>query len=101
MDKRNAINIAQQFAQVVQNKFGTVRVVLFGSYAKGNYHEDSDIDLAIVFGEYENGFDRQVELTHLRRKIDLRIEPHPFRESEFTNDDPLAYEVMKYGSEIT
>jgi predicted nucleotidyltransferase len=101
MDKRDAINAAQQYAQIVREQYGAARFFLFGSYAKGNYHEDSDIDLAVIFSEYENGFDRQLELMHLRHKIDLRIEPHPFREREITNEDPLAYEVMKYGSEIT
>ncbi|GHT21886.1 hypothetical protein FACS189430_02750 [Bacteroidia bacterium] len=100
MDKREAINVAQQYAQAVRTHYGTGKVFLFGSYAKGNYHEDSDIDLAVIFGDYENGFDREVELMRLRRNIDVRIEPHAFRASEFTEDDPLAYEVMKYGSEI-
>jgi predicted nucleotidyltransferase len=100
MDKRDAISLARRYAQVVQDKYGAARFILFGSYAKGNFHEDSDIDVAVIFGDYENGFRRDVELMNLTRKVDLRIEPHAFRTSEFTADDPLAYEVMKYGSEI-
>jgi predicted nucleotidyltransferase len=100
MDKREAINVAQQYAQAVRTYYGAGKVFLFGSYAKGTYHEDSDIDIAVIFGDYEDGFDRETELMHLRHKIDIRIEPHAFRESEFVADDPLAYEVMKYGSEI-
>ncbi|GHT10519.1 hypothetical protein AGMMS4956_02010 [Bacteroidia bacterium] len=100
MDKREAINVARQYAQAVRTHYGTGKVFLFGSYAKGNYHEDSDIDLAVIFGDYENDFDRELELMRLRRNIDARIEPHSFRASEFTADDPLAYEVMKYGNEI-
>ncbi|GAP71966.1 nucleotidyltransferase [Candidatus Symbiothrix dinenymphae] len=100
MDKSEAINIARQYAQAVRTHYGSGRVFLFGSYAKGNYHEDSDIDLAVIFDDYENDFDRELELMRLRREIDLSIEPHAFRESEFTPQDPLAYEVLKYGSEI-
>jgi predicted nucleotidyltransferase len=101
MDKRDAISLARRYAQVVQNKYGAARFILFGSYAKGNFHEDSDIDVAVIFGDYEeNSIRREIELMHLRHDIDLRIEPHAFRTSEFTADDPLAYEVMKYGSEI-
>jgi len=33
----------------------------------------------------------------LRRKIDLRIEPHPIMKSDFDNSDPLSFEVLKYG----
>jgi predicted nucleotidyltransferase len=94
------MSIAQQYAQAVQAHYGAGRVILFGSYAKGNPHLDSDIDLAVIFGDYESNFDRHIELMRLRRKIDTRIEPHPFRESEFTPQDPLAYEVIKYGHEI-
>jgi hypothetical protein len=36
----------------------------------------------------------------LRRKIDSRIEPHPFRESEFELSNPIVYEIIKYGQEI-
>ena len=36
----------------------------------------------------------------LRRKIDSRIEPHPFRECEFESSNPLVSEIIKYGQEI-
>jgi predicted nucleotidyltransferase len=94
------MSIVQDYAQAVRKRYGAARLILFGSYAKGNPHEDSDIDLAVVFNHFENGFDRDVELMKMRRGIDSRIEPHAFMECDFTPDDPLAYEVMKYGIEI-
>jgi len=36
----------------------------------------------------------------IRRKIDSRIEPHPFRESEFEITNPIVSEILKYGQEI-
>jgi len=36
----------------------------------------------------------------LTRKIDSRLEPHPFREREFNQSDPVANEVLKYGHKI-
>ncbi len=36
----------------------------------------------------------------LRRKIDSRIEPHPFRKSEFEISNPIVSEILKYGQEI-
>ena len=44
--------------------------------------------------------DMQLELMRLRRKIDSRIEPHPFRESEFELSNPIVSEIIKYGQEI-
>jgi hypothetical protein len=36
----------------------------------------------------------------LRRKIDLRIEPHPIKEQDFNSLNPFAYEIEKTGIEI-
>lgn len=100
MDKIDAINIARQYAIAVHLKFNFNRIILLGSYAKGNFHEDSDIDIAVVFDDYSNLVDMQLELMRIRRKIDSRIEPHPFRESDFVSSNPLVYEILKYGQEI-
>jgi len=100
MDKKTALNIAGIYANVVRDKFSLIKVILFGSFAKGNYNDDSDIDIAVVFNDYDNLLDMQLELMRLRRKIDSRIEPHPFRESEFNLSNPVVNEIIKYGEEI-
>jgi predicted nucleotidyltransferase len=100
MDKTDALNIAQKYAEIVKKNFDFQKFILFGSYAKGNPHKDSDIDIAIVFSDYDNRLDRQVELMKLTRKIDSRIEPHPFRENEFEISNPFVNEILTYGKEI-
>lgn len=100
MDKTDALDIAQRYAHAVKLNFNYIRIILFGSYAKGNFNEDSDIDIAVVFKDYSNSIDMQLELMRLRRKIDSRIEPHPFRESEFELSNPIVSEIVKYGQEI-
>ena len=100
MDKTNALKIAQAYADKVKTRFDYEKIILFGSYAKGNYNEDSDIDIAVIFLDYNNRMDRQVELMKLTRNIDSRIEPHPFRENEFNLSNPIVNEIVKYGEEI-
>jgi predicted nucleotidyltransferase len=100
MDKKDAIDIAYRYANAIKLKFDFNRIILFGSYAKGNFHEESDIDIAVIFKDYSNSFDMQLELMRIRRKIDSRIEPHPFRESEFESTNPIVFEILKYGQEI-
>jgi uncharacterized protein len=100
MDKRDALEITEKYAEAVRAKFKSVKIILFGSYAKGNYHKDSDIDIAVVLKEYDNLIDTQLDLMRLRRKIDSRIEPHPFREKDFDISNPLVHEIMKYGVEV-
>jgi hypothetical protein len=41
--------------------------------------------------------DTQIDLMKLRRKIDLRIEPHPFMTEDFNQSNPVVYEILKYG----
>ena len=100
MDKRDALNIANRYANAVKIKYDFIRIVLFGSYAKGNYNDDSDIDIAVVLKDYKNLIDIQLDLMRLRRKIDSRIEPHPFREKDFEISNPIVNEIIKYGQEI-
>ena len=100
MDKTDALNIAQRYAVAIKAKYSFSRIILFGSYAKGNYNDESDIDIAVVLKDYGNLLDIQLELMRLRRNIDSRIEPHPFRESEFDLSNPIVSEIIKYGKEI-
>ncbi|MBI5214718.1 MAG: nucleotidyltransferase domain-containing protein [Ignavibacteriae bacterium] len=100
MDNREALTIAKRYAESINRKYDSVRVYLFGSYIRGNYHDDSDIDIAVVFKEYDNTLEIFLELMRLRRSIDSRIEPHPFREQDFTYSNPLACEILKYGKSI-
>lgn len=100
MDKKDAINIALNYAKAVKSKYDFVKIILFGSYAKGNYNEDSDIDIAVVLKDYNNLIDTQLDLMRLRRNIDSRIEPHPFREKDFDITNPIINEIVKYGQDI-
>lgn len=100
MDKKDALNIAMKYADAISQNYSYVKVILFGSFAKGNFNENSDIDIAIVFKDFNNLIEMQVNLMRLRRSIDSRIEPHPFRESDFNISNPIVYEIIKYGTEI-
>ena len=77
-----------------------IKAYLFGSYAKGNEGPDSDMDIAIIFEDFPDSFDMQVDLMKLRRKFDTKIEPHPFRKVDFNLSNPIANEILKTGLEI-
>jgi predicted nucleotidyltransferase len=38
----------EEFSQRIGSEFGAERIILFGSYARGEVTEDSDIDLLVV-----------------------------------------------------
>ncbi len=100
MDQATALNVAQQYANIVKANMHSDKIILFGSYSKGNFNEESDIDIAVIFNDYKNAMDIQMELMRLRRKVDSRIEPHPFRKSEFEISNPIVNEIIKFGKEI-
>jgi predicted nucleotidyltransferase len=76
MDKAAALKIAREYAALVSNKYPVNRVMLYGSFARGNYHENSDIDIAVVVDKIEDDFLQEfTELFKLRRGISNRIEP--------------------------
>ena len=43
-----AMNEIEEFGRRIGLEFGAEKVVLFGSYARGNVTEDSDVDLLVV-----------------------------------------------------
>ncbi len=100
MDQGNALILATRFARLVEENHQNCKAYLFGSYARGNFHEDSDIDVAVILKDYDNLLNIQLELMRLRRRIDSRIEPHPFRENDFNKSNPMVAEILQFGKEI-
>ena len=100
MDKGEAINIARAYVNLISDKYDIKQTFLFGSYAKGTNNEDSDIDIAVVINDTTDIIDTQIELMKLRRKIDLRIEPHPFKMADFIKNNPVVNEILNHGIAI-
>lgn len=99
---REEINeIAIKYADILKQEYALHSMYLYGSYANGNYHQDSDIDLAVVADDLSGDiFEDTFILLKYRRMVDNRIEPHPFLTSEFTLNNPMAREVMETGIRI-
>ncbi len=101
MEQTKIFKIVKKYISFVKDSGIEIqKAYIFGSYAKGNFNEDSDIDLALVFKGLHKSFDMQIRLMKLRRKIDLRIEPHPFDESDFNSSNPFANEIIRTGKKI-
>ncbi len=100
MDKENALEIAKTYIDSLKHRYDIHSALLFGSYAKGTNNDDSDIDIAIILRQVNDIIDTQIDLMKLRRKIDLRIEPHPFNYCDFTRSNPVVNEILKFGINI-
>jgi len=100
MDKGEALKIAKLYIDSISSRYNIKQAILFGSFAKGTNHKDSDIDIAIVINNIVDIIDTQIEMMKLRRKIDLRIEPHPFKIDDFNQSNPVVNEIIKFGIQI-
>ena len=100
MVNKSIIDTAIKYIRQIPDDLEVKKAFLFGSYAKGLEREESDIDIALIIGNMTDFFATQMQLMRLRRKIDLRIEPHPIEESDFTIMNPFAYEIQKNGIEL-
>ena len=77
------------------------RAFLFGSYAKGNYTEWSDIDLAVVSEIFEGKrFQDRKKVRPITMSGSSLIEVLPYRPEDFTPDDPFVGEILKTGIQI-
>jgi len=100
MVNKKIIETAERFAKQIPQSLKVKKAYLFGSYANGTEREESDIDIAIVLGNMTDFYETQMQLMRIRRKIDLRIEPHPISEKDFNDLNPFAFEIKKTGIQI-
>lgn len=76
MDKNEALTSARLYAVKVAPVLRPEQIILYGSFASGTAHEDSDIDVAVVVKKLTGDYlDTARMLYKLRRDVDDRIEP--------------------------
>ena len=88
MNELNCISILDQLRQdkdILDRAYGVTKIGLFGSYAKGQAHPDSDIDFLVEFkqpsfdslaGLYlylEKKFDRKIEIVRKSNRLSSRF----------------------------
>ncbi len=85
------------FLNDLKQKFPIKSIYVFGSFASGNIHEGSDIDLIIIGNFKERFIERIGKILEL---TDLPIEPLVYTENEFDdmikNKNPFILEILKY-----
>ena len=84
-----------------RNNIKISEAIIFGSHAKETPKEESDIDIALVSTAFTGDrFADRRRIVPLRRKIDSRIEPIPFRPEDFHDGGLLVDEIKRTGKTI-
>lgn len=77
------------------------KVIVYGSYAKGNQHKWSDIDVCIVSPSFTDTWEAMQYLWLKRQKNSgLTIEPIGFGVNDFKDKSSLINEIKKFGVEV-
>ncbi len=78
-----------------------VKVILFGSYAKGKQRKGSDIDLCIISPKFKNSF-KAMQYLWAKRLNDsgVTIEPIGFSSEDFRDESTLTREIKQTDIEI-
>ncbi|MGI6487931.1 MAG: nucleotidyltransferase domain-containing protein [Syntrophomonadaceae bacterium] len=99
MDKSQAIEKAIEYSKLVNERIKVQKILLYGSYAKDNWNEESDIDIAVIVDTVDGDFlDMASMLYRLRRHVDDRIEPVLLEQKA----DPSGFlsEILKHSEVI-
>ena len=72
--------LLSEIAISIERRFPGCRVILFGSYAKGDYNKDSDVDICVLVPE----------LT--RRRLEMSVDARGCIRDDF----PLPIDVLLY-----
>lgn len=70
----NIMSIISLIAKKLKEEYRAKEVILFGSYARGEAHEDSDIDLLIIADTKERLYERVATVLKLLRGL-IRYTP--------------------------
>jgi predicted nucleotidyltransferase len=101
--KNAVIQLLTEFAKDIKGIGIHLRkVILYGSYASGNPHKWSDIDVALVADEFHSrGYeDRKLFSSIKFRKDYVDIHTRTFSPEDFTSDNPFVAEILETGIEI-
>ena len=104
MDKipQSVQKIIQEYIEALGKQIPIKKAILFGSYAKGNTNQYSDVDIAI-FSDYFKDMSRVDGIYFLllsAMDYDMDIEPQPFTMDEYDQPAGLVAEILKTGIEL-
>jgi predicted nucleotidyltransferase len=90
----------------LKKEYKAQKVILYGSYAKGEATEDSDVDIFIIAPAEERFFDRMARVLEIVRDLydGLALSPIVLRQEEVAErlrvGDQFVQEILESGVEL-
>ena len=91
------------FVSEIQKNITVNKIILFGSYARGDFDTLSDVDLAVFSKDFRGK--KTVEattflLSKTRKYREVCLEPIGFDDTDLIKDNPFVKEILASGKEI-
>jgi len=94
LNKEEIVLLLLQGIKILKTRLSLTRIVLFGSYAKGNYTVGSDVDLLVVY----KGEKRDDAYAIVKKTLNIpRLEPHIYTEEEYEKMKDILNRMTKDG----
>ncbi|MBI5807017.1 MAG: nucleotidyltransferase domain-containing protein [Ignavibacteriales bacterium] len=75
MDRKTS-RALKRFSKDVKEILEVEKIILFGSFAKGEQKDNSDIDIAVIVSGFDGDYlELNAKLFSIVKNIDVRIEP--------------------------
>ncbi len=99
---KNVDSILNEIVLRIKEVLDVSKIMLYGSYAKGNYNKNSDLDIAVFIKDSTISIkDAYRIIQKICVTYDSDIQPQIFSEKEIQNPIGIVEEIMHYGIEIT
>lgn len=100
---REILDGLERYKGEVVARLAPTKIILFGSFARGDIHEGSDVDLIVVAGWTEGFLDRIKILLELNQ-FGIPLEPIGYTEEEFhrmeAEGNSFVIEILREGKLI-
>ncbi len=99
--------LLEEFKRRLETLYGNrlVQIILYGSYARGDFTDESDVDLLVILrGEVLPGkeIDRMIDIiTDINLKYGVLLSVYPISEDDFKRvNSPLLINIRREGIKI-
>jgi predicted nucleotidyltransferase len=103
MDKKTVLTIISDFRKALESAgIKPEKILLYGSYATGNWRPDSDIDLVVISEDFEGkGYWQRIDLLSAAiYKVFQPIEAVAMTPREWGNGDSLITDYARDGEVV-
>ena len=99
MSKSEIMLLARKYAELVREKVDSEAIIyLFGSAARGDMHQNSDIDIAVVSETFDSDVCRNyARIAVFAGNVSWDIEPHAILAEDMIKTTPFTKAVIREG----